>query len=736
MLRDHCTLAGFFFCVFFSAESFFSIFGENELENARSSLTEVGMKRHRVDGVSMAAEPFAFRFGNSEGSGAAVPPVAAPEPSTTAVAPPLPPGLLPGVLYARLLFSTGVSVWGESSYSTAAFSSGEVVRVQWADEGSVGGYLCVESLPPSPKRRGVVPAAALTLVPSPTDERYSAWLQGSASNAAALQLDTTLGSGGSGALATGVTPLTLQVEPGLDSLVHPLSPTDFCARFLAQRALCIHASASRLAELQAAFSGFHVPTLLSTASRLVVWLRARGTGRMQYIESSPELAAAAYAAGHSIYFNPPLPLQERYMRALCADLGMGTGGALGGLEGGGGTSSSSAAAAAAPSTGGDIELFACAGAHSTPWHWDAQENFTLQLRGTKRWRVARSGVAAPLTNWHPLSATSLAEDGGVLRASGVGEAALTPPPPGAPGEACFVLRPGSFLYTPAGFWHAVDSEGEEEGSLSMNFSCSGVRWGDVVLRAVTQHLWGGGGGGGGGALAAQGAAAGAAAGLRERVVGLSGRAAALEKLQGLLDSLPSLLSTLKAEQVLCPAVFCSAEDEQQQSGALPLGSAEAAKEAEEAEEAEEEGEGGAGAAGASHAALSEEASLDAVLDRNQLGVMHVEAVESLEDSSSSSSSSSGSSSGAPPVIVTVSSLFASGYGASELRAPGCIKFSLQVPAALRPLLDHLQALPLHGGCTTRRELLRIVAGKEERLQRLAGTLITLLQRRGLLVARK
>ena len=290
------------------------------------------MKRHRVDGV-MAAEPFAFNFGDAEGSGAAVPPLPAPAPSL-----PLPPGLLPGVLYARLLFSTGVSVWGESSYSTGAFSSGEVVRVEWADEGSVGGYLCVESLPPSPKRRGVVPAAALTLVPSPTDALYGTWLQGSASNAAALQLDTTLGtgSGGGGAQATGVTPLTLQIEPGLDSLVHPLSPSDFCARFLAQRALCIHASASRLAELQAAFSGFHVPALLSAASRLVVWLRARGTGRMQYIESSPELAAAAYAAGHSIYFNPPLPLQERFMRALCADRGMGTGGALGGLEGGGG----------------------------------------------------------------------------------------------------------------------------------------------------------------------------------------------------------------------------------------------------------------------------------------------------------------------------------------------------------------------------------------------------------------
>ena len=82
------------------------------------------------------------------------------------------------------------------------------------------------------------------------------------------------------------------------------------------------------------------------------------------------------------------------------------------------------------------------GRHATPWHWDAQENFTLQLRGTKRWRLARSGVTAPLTNWHPHSASNVEEDYAVLRASGVSAAQLIPPAPDAPGDVCVVLRPG------------------------------------------------------------------------------------------------------------------------------------------------------------------------------------------------------------------------------------------------------------------------------------------------------
>ena len=45
--------------------------------------------------------------------------------------------------------------------------------------------------------------------------------------------------------------------------------------------------------------------------------------------------------------------------------------------------------------GGDVEVFAVRGAHVTPWHFDSQHNFTVQLRGTKRWSVR----AAPIEEY-------------------------------------------------------------------------------------------------------------------------------------------------------------------------------------------------------------------------------------------------------------------------------------------------------------------------------------------------
>ena len=46
-------------------------------------------------------------------------------------------------------------------------------------------------------------------------------------------------------------------------------------------------------------------------------------------------------------------------------------------------------------------MFCARSGHVTGWHYDFQENFTFQLRGTKRWRLKAS------TDRHPLRAHSL-----------------------------------------------------------------------------------------------------------------------------------------------------------------------------------------------------------------------------------------------------------------------------------------------------------------------------------------
>ena len=118
-----------------------------------------------------------------------------------------------------------------------------------------------------------------------------------------------------------------------------------------------------------------------------------------------------------------------------------------------------------------------------------QDNYTIQLTGTKRWTVAASGISNPITNCHPATAalTALANDIKVTRAH---SASALPPPPDvlASGSTTFVLRPGSTMYLPAGVWHRVEAE-EETGSLSINFSLAPQRWADLLAARIAPVLW-------------------------------------------------------------------------------------------------------------------------------------------------------------------------------------------------------------------------------------------------------
>ncbi len=274
-------------------------------------------------------------------------------------------------------------------------------------------------------------------------------------------------------------PLPPPIGPTLPSLIYPLSPTHFHTKIFNQKALVIQAGATRLRQLcrdlssssssASSPSSLHVPTLLEHASRIVVWMKAKGEkrrggrgggGEIQYLDDAPPpVALACHRAGHSLYFNPPLSVQQPYIKGLLSDLGFfppSSGG----------------------DRGGDIEVFAVRGQHTTPWHWDAQHNFTVQLRGRKKWRVGPSGVGEPMCNYHPASANEKSKEedvamavlcgggggggggGGERKEEGRSSTCLPSPPPSS---ISFILRPGAVLYVPAGWWHSVEAlSGEEE----------------------------------------------------------------------------------------------------------------------------------------------------------------------------------------------------------------------------------------------------------------------------------
>ena len=51
---------------------------------------------------------------------------------------------------------------------------------------------------------------------------------------------------------------------------------------------------------------------------------------------------------------------------------------------------------------GEVETFVSRQGHVTDWHFDFMENFTLQLSGTKVWRLKGSAVGVPSRGCTPM----------------------------------------------------------------------------------------------------------------------------------------------------------------------------------------------------------------------------------------------------------------------------------------------------------------------------------------------
>lgn len=169
-----------------------------------------------------------------------------------------------------------------------------------------------------------------------------------------------------------------------------------------------------------------------------------------------------------------------------------------------------------------------------------QDNITIQLRGCKRWRLKPSGLPDPLTNLHPASASTAAvQRDRALHAACSPPSTLSPPPQPAAADDddhdTVLLRPGSVLYVPCGWWHSVESLGDHpEGSLSINLSLDPRRWAGLLHASLGPALWGadslrararrvmGDGEGGGDVVAATRAAAGRMLeALRERLAAVA-----------------------------------------------------------------------------------------------------------------------------------------------------------------------------------------------------------------------
>jgi hypothetical protein len=90
-----------------------------------------------------------------------------------------------------------------------------------------------------------------------------------------------------------------------------------------------------------------------------------------------EMAVTAYErGGASLYFGSSLEFRNKYCKALTYQMEMNFGAYFSDYN-----------------TMGEIETFWSKKGNLTDYHIDFQENFTLQIKGSKTWRFKRSGLS-------------------------------------------------------------------------------------------------------------------------------------------------------------------------------------------------------------------------------------------------------------------------------------------------------------------------------------------------------
>jgi 50S ribosomal protein L16 3-hydroxylase len=233
--------------------------------------------------------------------------------------------------------------------------------------------------------------------------------------------------------------------PDLRPLFAPLGPAEFFATYWQRRMLFHQLEPAILAEVAREVGPLDVTRFAGLArGGTQAWL----TGEEVAHSVLPVDAATvekALGIGATLYFID-LPL-DRLKRGLAALIGTRPHNII-------------------------ASLFVTPAGGGTSWHFDANENFTVQLTGIKRWQVAE----APTVEAAPESYIAGLHVPGAL-AGLMGELRQEP-------ARTVDMVPGSFLYVPRGVMHRTETP---EASWSLNLSYRAM-WVDMVCDGLKARL--------------------------------------------------------------------------------------------------------------------------------------------------------------------------------------------------------------------------------------------------------
>ncbi len=123
-------------------------------------------------------------------------------------------------------------------------------------------------------------------------------------------------------------------------------------------------------------------------------------------------------------------------------------------------------------------LYATPDGKGTAAHFDQNINFVLQVQGIKKWWLAPN-----MTTKNPTQRFTIGQPLDPELASYTDSEMPTAMPKENRREV--ILKPGSMLFVPRGYWHSTEAKGE---ALALNFTFSQPTWVDLLTLALRSRL--------------------------------------------------------------------------------------------------------------------------------------------------------------------------------------------------------------------------------------------------------
>ena len=269
----------------------------------------------------------------------------------------------------------------------------------------------------------------------------------------------------------------------LEQLIHPISKQTFLEHAFRKKALHVTGTVTK-SRIEGIVEELHQldPEYLfqeTSSDNVFVWLQ-QSDGKIQSLElQDPKQALLLHQiGGHATYCRAPPSVEQPMVATLLSATGFGCG-----QYDPSGESSISLGR-------GEVEVFVGTKSHTTLWHFDFQENFTIQLSGRKTWKLQQGLARYPTRACTPhYAAPDVVESQLKAMTANTKFQFGNPNSQGAEANAVGALEevtlgPGDFLYVPAGMWHHVTTV---EPGVSINVSLMATNYATVTCQAL-QHL--------------------------------------------------------------------------------------------------------------------------------------------------------------------------------------------------------------------------------------------------------